>query len=648
MLSVQPSQNARDYTPDAMRLHAYGLNVIPIKPDPKAPYGRWQHLKEGKQSEEEVSRSFYGQYVGIAMICANGIEAIDFDLKHDPNKDIQTRWKQALSGTIAETELRKCVFQKTKSGGFHVIYRTNKAQGNQKLCRLKTSKEAVIETRGLGGLLHIAPTPNYEVIFGDFANLQTISDEARDIFIAAARSLDECPEREERSFERQLPQTQIGETTVWDDFNRRNSVTAIAEKNGWRVKVQNGSHIYLTKPGSKSGDIHASVVKSRTDGTELFYPFTTATELDANKCYSAFALYAKFEHRGDFSAAAKDLYAQGYGSRATTQKQAEFKDVEEGQKQQAKKIDEKEAQEVYKRMLSNAYEYTKEFKRAKPVFVLETASGPQVIAGEGQIITVTGQQGVGKTFALSCMLSAAFCKTSILGIRTFSRGKKIAYFDTEQPYQFYMDAQNRIIELAGLDRRPANYESFRTRDIESKAQRYYIIKNYIETTENLGIVVLDGVADMIDNFNDIQQSSALVYQLMRWADQKNVLIVCVLHFNPGTRKIKGTLGSRLSELSDHIMVCSSQKQEDGFEYSIECEKCRYGHFETITYRRERGQLMPIWNRVKTQPFHNYDFESIDESNEPHAASIADLELPPMPVFQNSFSNRIEPDDEPPF
>jgi hypothetical protein len=48
-------------------------------------------------------------------------------------------------------------------------------------------------------------------------------------------------------------------------------------------------------------------------GSDLFYPFTSSTEFEPDQSYSKFAVYAAFEHHGDFKKAALALSKRGYG-----------------------------------------------------------------------------------------------------------------------------------------------------------------------------------------------------------------------------------------------------------------------------------------------------------------------------------------------
>ena len=116
-----------------------------------------------------------------------GIEAVDIDVKHDPEKQIGKKYMEWVNLQMSGSEaLKNCVVQKTKSDGWHLIYRTHIHEGSQKLAYLEGGTEAVIETRGQGGLLFVAPTPGYEVKRGSLKDIRMIEDKGRACFMRSA------------------------------------------------------------------------------------------------------------------------------------------------------------------------------------------------------------------------------------------------------------------------------------------------------------------------------------------------------------------------------------------------------------------------------------------------------------------------------
>ena len=66
---------------------------------------------------------------------------------------------------------------------------------------------------------------------------------------------------------------------------------------------------------------------------KIFYPFSTSTVFEAGRGYNPTQVYTILEHGGDYSAASKQLYQAGYGTRRT-QKTTETKNVAQTQTQE--------------------------------------------------------------------------------------------------------------------------------------------------------------------------------------------------------------------------------------------------------------------------------------------------------------------------
>lgn len=98
-----------------------------------------------------------------------------------------------------------------------------------------------------------------------------------------------------------------------DRFNE--STTDLADlltRHGWQL-VADGPNQQWRRPGKTDG------THSATWNGSVFYVFSSAAApFEANKGYSAFAVYAMLEHGGDCSAAAKDLSRQGYSDPMAT------------------------------------------------------------------------------------------------------------------------------------------------------------------------------------------------------------------------------------------------------------------------------------------------------------------------------------------
>lgn len=582
----------KTYLDYALEYHDAGLNVVPFWKDEsgKTRFPTWSKEREG-QTPAGI-RQMFGrvkyEILGLALLCTDGIEGIDIDVKHDPTGTIAGDWfKEVMADARGKDALQACLVQKTKSGGYHVIYKTGIIEGNQKLAHKNGSPEAVIETRGKGGLLFIYPTPGYEIKRGAFDTLVGLSNEERGLFIASARALSERDDATPAPVEPAKPARTApdGESPV-EAFNAAHSVQDIAERYGWKVGKRAGKFIHLSKPGaSDPRDIHASIVTTQA-GEQRFYPFTTSTHYDAQKCYSPFAMYAVEEHRGDFKAAAKDLAAKGYGKPVLPAKAAAAPPTQDGSPTPPPVL------ELFERARLTKYDYHAPIQDEAAILQVTVDGTTYKIGGYGQIGVITGHQKSGKSFVTACMVAASLTpREECLCFTLQAPGKRIGWFDNEQANYFYQTTQKRLHHLAERNDNIAQYDAFHLRNF-TPLDRLAIIEHYVYTTSNLGVLVVDGFVDLIQDYNNLLEAQALVGRLMKWTYERRILLIGMLHVNKGDGKIRGHLGSELKNKADFLITV---KKSDDKVFTVTNTDCRYGEFPSFEFTRDESG-MPVYER----------------------------------------------------
>lgn len=291
------------------RLLDVGFSLIPVGEN-KIPAVAWKKYQTEAASKEE----FEGLYnlsetknVGI-VTGFNNVEVIDIDLKVLPNLDQQQKfWSELisfLSDNIDDFE-SKFVIYKTINNGYHILYRCAVIEGNKKLAKLEGQREAIIETRGVGGYVFA-----YQNKVGalDYTEIKEISPQEREALLACCRVYDYIEEEPTEAPPRKEYEPAEG-LTPWEDFNARNSILDIVAD---EIKVIRATdrHYLVKRLGATSP--HSGYVY-RNSG--CMYLFSTGTRYPAEKLITPFMAHAIKHHAGDFSAAAKSVYADGYGQR---------------------------------------------------------------------------------------------------------------------------------------------------------------------------------------------------------------------------------------------------------------------------------------------------------------------------------------------
>lgn len=323
---------------NCQELHNFsGLQFMPVT-DKKVPILKnWQTAA----SKHDLSNCD-----GVGMVCgrlSGGVEVIDVDQKYSLDGELFERYKKLIH-SVDESLLSKLVVQKTRGGGYHLIYRCNKIAGNTKLANRPTTDEerhytytktyqaelskstdddkakaiaekasindknrVLLETRGEGGYIMCFPSPGYELIFGDYYSITEITPEQRDVLHGLARQFNSYFE------EVVIPKNNRTEKTKGlspcDDYNKRGDVVGLLVNHGWSVVKQKGKKTLMLRPGQTTSQTSGNFDHEKN----WFSVFTTSTEFEPMKAYLPYVVFATLECNKDFSEASKRLREMGFG-----------------------------------------------------------------------------------------------------------------------------------------------------------------------------------------------------------------------------------------------------------------------------------------------------------------------------------------------
>src|SRR5690554_320170 len=130
----------------AAYLSNLGFSIIPCA-STKAPTGPWKKYQMEARTPEEVENLKCDKF-GIVTGYGD-LEVVDVDLKvFSTTTEKQNFWNELLSflrDSIFDFD-KKFPIAKTENEGYHILYKTKRVEGNQKLAKLKNHKEAIIET----------------------------------------------------------------------------------------------------------------------------------------------------------------------------------------------------------------------------------------------------------------------------------------------------------------------------------------------------------------------------------------------------------------------------------------------------------------------------------------------------------------------
>lgn len=302
-----------------------GFGPLGTKPGEKSPKGWWKQY-QGKAAPVEHVTAQLASGSALGLVVLPGQEALDIEGRFVNEGGMAKLLDRAADNGLANLveKIMRGYHESSPSGGFHLLWRCDDTSGNIKLAQRphdpatcscpecikgELGRDPLIETRGRGGFIVVAPSPGYQWQDGSPSTVVTISPDERDALLTLCRSFDEMPERErEPSFVD--PQTN---DRPGDDFNDRAGWDDVLLPHGWtHVGTGSRGESLWKRPGNTSAQWSAT---TNATGNHTLIVFSTSTPFDiAPTSYSKFSAYAVLNHRGDHKAAADDLRRQGYGS----------------------------------------------------------------------------------------------------------------------------------------------------------------------------------------------------------------------------------------------------------------------------------------------------------------------------------------------
>ena len=232
--------------------------------------------------------------------------------------------------------------------------------------------------------------------------------------------------------------------------------------------------------------------------------------------------------------------------------------------------------------------------------VLQSDKGDSIIpialGTFGNLSVITAPPKTKKTFFVSLLASAFLSGTNIYGgdIKGHRGSGDLIHIDTEQGAWHCSKVFRRPLDM-DRDIPKDKYHTFALRTIGYK-ERLDFIEYYLkENIKEPSLVIIDGVADLCADVNNIEQSNQLVSALMRLSQQQNVHIICVIHQNYGSQKLgTGHLGSALEKKAETVISLEANTVNKNW-VTVKCGRSRGYSFDTFSFEVNEKGLPTIVN-----------------------------------------------------
>ena len=197
---------------------------------------------------------------------------------------------------------------------------------------------------------------------------------------------------------------------------------------------------------------------------------------------------------------------------------------------------------------------------------------PEVIRIEGTTISTlgnfsasTGKGKSRKSFNVSAIVASALTGRKVLNYEaSFPEGKdRILYFDTEQSPDHCRTILRRINKLCGYpEKKDDDRIRFAFLRQETTLDRRDIIECALITEPNIGLVIIDGLRDLLFDINSSTEAAEVIGLLMRWSSHFNVHRHTVLHLNKGDDNLRGHIGTELNHKAETILQIKVSEEDE--------------------------------------------------------------------------------------
>jgi hypothetical protein len=229
----------------------------------------------------------------------------------------------------------------------------------------------------------------------------------------------------------------------------------------------------------------------------------------------------------------------------------------------------------------------------------EYTVAPEILKVHGSAIGTLGNfsASIGKakskkTFNVSAIVAAALMNGTVLQYAAELPGnkRKILYVDTEQSPYHCQKVMKRIVRMAGLplDKHPENLQFLALRKYTPEI-RIAIVETAIYNTESLGLIVIDGIRDMVYDINSPSEATKIISKLMQWTDERQIHIHTILHQNKADENARGHIGTELNNKAETVLEVAKDKMNSNIS-TVQAVHIRAMDFEPFAFRINEDAL----------------------------------------------------------
>lgn len=208
-------------------------------------------------------------------------------------------------------------------------------------------------------------------------------------------------------------------------------------------------------------------------------------------------------------------------------------------------------------------------------------------------ITLSGLPKAGKSTFVAGAIASAFVPYDVFSMKIHLpiTRRKICYFDTESSdYDFFRQI-NKIKGFCEQTNLPGWFNAYQVREDGSGLIRK-MIEAYLIANEDCSVIVIDGLLDLLVNYNDERESSLVTKWLKKITKVYNVLLITVLHQSKSNLSTTGHIGSASDRFAQSTLDIVKEKEKNCYILASRFMRSD-GDFEPITLMNFNGVFQQV-------------------------------------------------------
>jgi hypothetical protein len=230
-----------------------------------------------------------------------------------------------------------------------------------------------------------------------------------------------------------------------------------------------------------------------------------------------------------------------------------------------------------------------------PVCIEIMQESETIVTGTyGSVSLIKGKTKSRKTFFHTLIMAAWLIAGELQNKIKITKPKNktaVLHVDSEMGIYYVKPVHKRVLSLAGLN---PNQPIPHFKTIEAVGLNFMERRKYLDvairTTENLGLVVIDGIRELMSDPNNVAETFEVIELLKSWANKYFIHIICVLHENPGMdAKARGHIGTEAEQKAE----TTYRIKKEGDISTVEAAFCRNKDFEIFGFCIDANTLPQI-------------------------------------------------------